>query len=316
MNFLKQPVLLLNLVIFVSFTSTAFAQGPYPPLQYGTPQAIPQTMPSAMQPIPTVRGYAPPPAYPARAGAPSQMMPQMAPLYGRSQYPGVNPPVRYPYAQGSPSQQPPGALNKKPLNEFSGYLGIVLDVVPSTVAAQLPKGEQGILVKSFAPDSPAANGDLRPLDVIVAYDNTKIFHPEQFVKLVRKSKPGQVIVLKVARKGEIKEIPVTIGAQKTPNPTEFNGLAIKRIGEDRYQATIRFIAPNGSKQVRSFEGNREEIFQQAMETQELPPAEREQLLYATRPRKAKSKSGFGSFFPFGGNNKSGSWMNPGKFFNW
>ncbi len=211
------------------------------------------------------------------------------------------------------------AQPQKPIREFSGYLGIVLDLLPEALSAQLPQGvKQGILVKSFAENSPATTSELKPYDVMFAYDNIKLHHPAQFIKIVRDDQPGREVIIKVVRKGEILEIPVVIGSQKTPDPKEFNGLAIKQIGKDKYRAIVRFVGPSGNKQVRTYEGNRAEIFEQAQYAQDLPQAERQQLLYATRPRNKKSNNGFGNFFPFGGNNNNGgsSWMNPGKFFKW
>ena len=282
--------LLSTIILSSVLSNTGFAQSPYPPLYPQT--AAPQTMPP--------QAYMPPPGYLTPAN------PYLKPRQPQFQAaPGVQQPPR-------PQQAP-----QQPFRPFSGYLGITLDVVPSSVAAQLPKGSsQGVMVKGFAPDSPAASSDLKPFDVMIAYGNTKLHHPEQFIKLVRNDKPDNVVIIRVARQGKILDIPVTIGSQKTPNPKEFNGLIIKKIGENKYQASIRFIGINGNKQIRSYEGNRQEIFDEVMQAQDLPPAERDQLLFATRPRESKSNNGFGKFFPFGGGNKSGKWMNPGKFFNW
>ncbi|WP_299880675.1 PDZ domain-containing protein [uncultured Cocleimonas sp.] len=242
---------------------------------------------------------------------PVQMYPQMpnAPYgnpYGQMNMPAV---------QNNQNLQ---AQPQKPLRELSGYLGIVLDLVPEAVTAQLPQGvKQGVLIKSFSENSPAKSSELKPYDVMFAYDDIKLNHPAQFIKIVRDDKPGREVKIKVVRKGEILKIPVVIGAQKTPDPKEFNGLAIKQIGKDKYRAIVRFVGPSGNKQIRSYEGNRAEIFEQAQYAQDLPPAERQQLLYATRPRNKKSNNGFGNFFPFGGNNNSGGdFMNPRKYFNW
>ncbi len=250
--------------------------------------------------------------------------------FAQQPVPGYQQMPAYPYANPNPygqmNQQPQQRIQQqqaqpqKSVREFSGYLGIVLDILPSAVSAQLPAGvKQGILVKSFSTDSPAASSELKPYDVMFAYDDIKLNHPAQFIKIVRQDQPGREVKMKVVRKGEILEIPVVIGSQKTPNPKEFNGLAIKQIGKDKYRAIIRFVGPSGNKQVRSYEGDRAEIFEQAQYAQDLPQAERQQLLYATRPRNNnKSNSGFGNFFPFGGNNNSGGgdFMNPHKYFNW
>ncbi len=250
--------------------------------------------------------------------------PQFPPAYPQPQmyaYPNASywQVPEYPQAMPATPNQTlvkPAQQVSKPRREFSGYLGIATDILPSSVAAQLPGGiTQGILIKEFAPDSPARNSELKPYDVLVAYGNTKINHPAQFVKLVRNDTPGNKVIFKVVRKGKLFDIPVTIGSQKTPDPKEFNGLAIVQTGKNTYRATIRYIGPSGNKQIRVYKGTREELFDQAQQAFDLPPAERQQLLFATRPRNNPNK-GFGSFFPFGKNESGKDWMNPRRFFKW
>ena len=228
--------------------------------------------------------------------------------------------LQNPYAMPGTMQpaMPAQTVAKNPFREFSGYLGIAVDLLPASLIAQLPTGAtQGVLVKEFANDSPASR-DLQVFDVIVKYGDTPLKHPAQFIKLVRENEPNEKVLLKVVRKGEVLDVTVSIGAQKTPDPKDFNGLAIKQLGKNKYEALIRFVGNNGNKQRRSYRGTREEIFEQAINAQDLPQAEREQLLYATRPRQGSSNNGgFGSFFPFGGKNESGKdWMNPSRFFKW
>jgi len=266
--------------------------------------------------------FAQPSVFPPVQGQPPVPMSGYPTPYGQILQ---NPQAVYPQQMPAPqlataTQQPSQTKPQQDFKEFSGYLGIATDILPSSVAAQLPEGlTQGILIKEFAPDSPANVSDLKPYDVLVGYGGIKINHPAQFVKLVREDSPGKKVQLKVVRKGQVLDIPITIGSQKTPNPKEFNGLAILQSGKNTYTASIRYIGVNGNKQIRLYKGTRAEIFQQALDAQDLPPAERQQLLFATRPRKknSNSNSGFGSFFPFGGKNESGrDWMNPSRFFNW
>ncbi len=293
-----KPIGILGLILCLNVTSVSFAQAPlfYPP----------QT--SAMPP-PQMQGrlIAPQPVYPAFNG---WVIPQPY------QYPPHAYPQTYPVQPArSTIASPPKSI--KNFQEFSGYLGLITDIVPSSVIAQLPDGiTQGVLFKGFSSNSPASNSDLKPFDVIFSYDETKVSHPEQLINAIRNDKPGNKVKLKIVRKGKILEIPVTIGSQKTPNPKDVNGLEIKQFGEDNYRAIIHFLGPNGNKQLRSFQGTRDEIFDEVLNTHGLPQLERQQLLYAMQPRN-NSKRGFGSFFPFG-NNGSKDWkfMDPGKYFKW
>ncbi|MEB8433811.1 PDZ domain-containing protein [Cocleimonas sp. KMM 6892] len=230
--------------------------------------------------------------------------------------------------QAQPQTQTQSQLQKppqKPEREYSGFLGIILDILPEAVIAQLPDGvTQGVLIKGFSDNAPAASSELKPYDVMFAYDDIKLNHPAQFIKIVREDKPEREVKIKVVRKGEILEIPVVIGSQKTPDPREFNSLEIRQIGNNKFRAIVRFVGPNGNKQIRSYEGSRSQIFEQAHYAQDLPQAERQQLLNATRPIYNNSNNGFGNFFPFGGNNNGynngynngGNFMNPRRYFNW
>lgn len=273
------------------------------PLQAAPLQAAPIPMQGTMQRTMQRTPYIPQPAYP--------------PTY--AQRPQFLPP-----SQGMPAQAMPSiaahqqARIQRPHNEYSGYLGLITDLVPSSVIAQLPDGiTQGILFKGFSAKSPASSSDLKPYDVIFSYDEKKLNHPAQLIKIIRNDKPGRTVSFKVVRKGKILKIPVTLGAQKTPNPKDINGLEIKQFGEDKFRAIVHFLGPNGNKQLRSFQGTREDIFNDVRNATGLPQAERQQLLYAMRPRKG-SNNGFGSFMPFGGNNGSKDWkfMDPGKYFKW
>jgi len=313
----------LALLFYPIFVTPIMAapQLTYPPTNYfqsdsplNQQQKIQQAPRQAM-PIPRVP-YVPQTAYPANPYAQypryPQNLQQQLPYGYPSQGGGYSTQRAFPQAM----PQQPAIKQQKPFREFSGYLGLITDLVPSSVIAQLPNGiTHGVLFKGFSDNSPASNSDLKPFDVIFSYDQTKLNHPAQLIKLIRNDKPGRVAKFKVVRKGKILEIPVTIGSQKTPNPKDINGLEIKQFGDDKFRAIIHYLGPNGNKQLRSFQGTREDIFDEVLEAKDLPPAERQQLLYAMRPK--NNKSGFGSFMPFG-NNGSKDWkfMNPGKYFKW
>lgn len=302
---LKTSLLIATITTTTLLTLPSQAQGPNSPSMQG---GYPYAQPNPAQPNIYLTPY----------GKMLQNTRAAYPLLPPTQltYPSQVPQQIQPQTQQAPQQLSQQKVEKS-FREFSGYLGIATDILPSSVAAQLPEGlTQGILIKEFSSDSPANTSDLKPFDVLVAYGNTKINHPAQFIKLVRDDSPGNKVTLQVVRKGQVLDLPITVGSQQTPNPKEFNGLAIVQAGKNTYTASIRFIGKNGNKQIRLYKGTREDIFQQALQAQDLPPAERQQLLFATRPRKS-SNSGFGSFFPFGGTNESGKdWMNPSRFFNW
>ena len=192
------------------------------------------------------------------------------------------------------------------------YLGIGVDTLPPSVAAQLPTGistGEGIIVTRFADDSPAKNSGLKVNDILLSYDTNKLLHPRQFIELIRKDKPGREVQLKVLRNGKVINHNVTLGSQTKPKAR--NGLVIKQLGKNDYLAIIRFNDASGKQQKREYRGTRQQIYQQAYLARDLPPKDREQILYAAGGPRHKSQNGWGSMFPFGNHNGNNGW---GSFF--
>jgi membrane-associated protease RseP (regulator of RpoE activity) len=96
----------------------------------------------------------------------------------------------------------------------TSFLGVGVDPAPSVLAAQLPdaiaKG-QGLVVTQVVADSPAAQAGVREDDVLLNYDDQKLFSVEQLHKLVRSDKPGREVVLAVLRGGKVEKIKAKIG---------------------------------------------------------------------------------------------------------
>jgi hypothetical protein len=223
-----------------------------------------------------------------------------------------------------------------------GYLGIGFDKIPAAIRAHLPTNtdkQQGLIVTRFADNSPAADDGMKVYDVLLNYDAKPIKKPEDFIQTIRNDKPGRIVKFTLLRQGQILTLPVTIGSQqkkktiikrtlpqaqypipaqiqrqagKAPPPdANFNGLAIRKIGKDIYDASIGFIGQNGKPARRSYKGNRMQILQQIIQAKDLPPQTRQQLLFAVQPRR-KQNSGWAGMpkMPFGNNNG----FNPNRFF--
>jgi len=94
------------------------------------------------------------------------------------------------------------------------YLGIGLESLHPALAAHLPKtlaDGRGVLVAQVAPGSPAAKAGIKKLDILVAYQDQKLFSPEQLVKLVQADQPDHKVELQVVREGKMKSFTVTLG---------------------------------------------------------------------------------------------------------
>ncbi len=96
----------------------------------------------------------------------------------------------------------------------------------------------------------------------------------------------------------------------TPPPANFGGLAIRKVAEGIYEASISFVGADGKPQRRAYRGSHIQILQQVRAATDLSPQAKQQLLFALRPPKNKT-SGWGSM-PFG--NRSNNMFNPNHFF--
>ncbi|MGA7980175.1 MAG: DegQ family serine endoprotease [Chromatiaceae bacterium] len=93
-----------------------------------------------------------------------------------------------------------------------GWLGVAIQPVTEDVAKSLGlSSEQGTLVASVAPDSPAAKAGLRPGDVILQAGGKPIDEFKDLSRLVADTPAGTNMKIEVYRDGKTKDLPVVIG---------------------------------------------------------------------------------------------------------
>jgi hypothetical protein len=100
----------------------------------------------------------------------------------------------------------------------AAYLGIGVDSLHPALVSHLPKtlvDGQGVLVAQVAPDSPAAKAGIKEHDILVTYQDQKLFSPEQLVKLVQADKPNRKVQLQIVREGKMASYTVTLGERPT-----------------------------------------------------------------------------------------------------
>jgi membrane-associated protease RseP (regulator of RpoE activity) len=195
-----------------------------------------------------------------------------------------------------------------------GYLGVTIERLPEPVRAQLPEAiprEQGLLVEQVIQDSPAARAGLQPFDILLRYNDQKLFSPEQLTRLVGSDNAGQPVKLTVVRGGKVSTLDVILGTSSPPqamsrlsamprhlavSPAQqgqevngkvwesFDSLSLDKVGDDQYKAVIGFLADDGSHKRLEFQGSRDEIRQKILAQKNLPATERDQLLDALTAR--------------------------------
>lgn len=205
------------------------------------------------------------------------------------------------------------------------FLGLAVEPVPPALMSHLRQAigeERGVLVSEVAPESPADKAGLRQHDVIISFDDQRVYSPEQFVKMVRNEKPGREATLKVARNGRIETVRVTLGERSERSgemhrhrtfrmpPAEqgaqnrgrenwelFDAMSLERLDKNRFRAEIKYRDDNGKVDTRRFEGTMEEIRKDIASQHDLPSVERQHLLDAVSGQPAEFQfPNFGPMF--------------------
>mgnify|MGYP000347594771 CR=1 FL=1 len=96
-----------------------------------------------------------------------------------------------------------------------GYLGIAMQPLkdPDLAEELGAKGRKGVIVADVVEDSPAAKGDLRAGDVIVAIDGERMDSRARVATAVALRPPGSRVAVDVIRDGKERSLKVTLGQQ-------------------------------------------------------------------------------------------------------
>ena len=76
----------------------------------------------------------------------------------------------------------------KSADKMQAYLGVGVESLPTALTSQMPSVLSegcGVLVADVAAGSPAEKAGLKQNDILISYDDQRLYSPEQFVKLVR-----------------------------------------------------------------------------------------------------------------------------------
>jgi len=211
------------------------------------------------------------------------------------------------------TESSPAAEPATPVQSTGGYLGVLLTPVPSALRAQLgtllPPG-QGVMIRDVVNDSPAARAGIETYDVIVGYDDQKLFSPDQLSQLVRAETPDTTVTLNVVHDGAARQTKVTLGAASAAEgkygypptgmpmhhrhagpygmmgPAEsddrswesFDSMSLKKLDDGKFKAEIQFLGDDGKLVKKEFTGSRDAIREQLMGQADLPRTERFQLM--------------------------------------
>jgi len=212
------------------------------------------------------------------------------------------------------------------------FLGVMVEEVHPAFGSHLPgtgvKG-QGLMVEDVGKDSPAGKAGIKSHDILMTYDDQKLFTPEQFVKLIHADKPGREVSFGIIREGKSQTVKVQLGQrdakwdhhpyghsnwphqqqfwhgpnqgpQRTngadnehPAWNSFDALTLKKLDNNRFKASVSYTDKDGKLQKHEYEGTRDEIRKKIEEDKNLMPNERYHLV-----RGLDLQDGNFPFFPF------------------
>lgn len=217
-----------------------------------------------------------------------------------------------PVSHAKEKERPPdeaSPVQRSPAEKPHAFLGVGVESLPPVLAnhiSHLIGEDRGVLIGEVAEDSPAQKAGLKPYDVVVSYNDQRLYSAEQLLKLVHHDTPGQEVTIGVLRGGKVRDIEVTLGdlndvatrqthralrrpllenpakpeveAEGNPRWESFDAIALSRLGENRFRAEIRYRDDRGKLQARVFEGTPDEIRKDVAAEKHLPTKEREHLL--------------------------------------
>jgi S1-C subfamily serine protease len=105
------------------------------------------------------------------------------------------------------------------------WLGIRIETLSQNPAVRerVPDLSRGVVVDTVEANAPAYRSDLRPADIILEVDGTRIGTAHDLQKEISRKKVGQVLQLTVWRNGVTRKIPVATGELPVePQSTAFS----------------------------------------------------------------------------------------------
>lgn len=196
-------------------------------------------------------------------------------------------------------------------------LGVSVDDLHPAFSSQMPEtiaAGQGVVVADVTANSPADKVGVELHDILVTYDDQKIFNADQLSKLVRSDMPGRQVALGLVRSGKLLSVNLALGDHvvtersfrrggpyrgtrlpmfrwwgtpwATPWSAEedsnhwrnFDSLTLKSLGDGKYSASIFHTDPDGKTHKHVFEGSREEIRKQIESDKDMNDYQRGHLL--------------------------------------
>jgi S1-C subfamily serine protease len=118
------------------------------------------------------------------------------------------------FQSGAP--RPPGpapvVVDAAPGGNDRGYAPVRLGIQPGLAG----DGESGIVVESVSPGTSAADGGMKPGDVMLSWNGDSLASVQDMMSKLRASKPGDIAKIRILRDGKEIELDVELKASTAP----------------------------------------------------------------------------------------------------
>jgi membrane-associated protease RseP (regulator of RpoE activity) len=121
---------------------------------------------------------------------------------------------RLEFATGAPKPAAPApvVVDTAPGGNDRGYAPVRLGIQPGLAG----DGESGILVESVSPGTSAADGGIKPGDIMLSWNGDSLGSVQDMMSKLRASKPGDVAKIRILRDGKEIELNVELKASTAP----------------------------------------------------------------------------------------------------
>jgi S1-C subfamily serine protease len=111
------------------------------------------------------------------------------------------------------AKSPGQTVNANTTGTGVGYLGVLLDQIDNNIRTQISYNDQGGVVIQRVYPGPADTAGLEPGDVIQAINGKPVNQPADLTNVIKATKPGQMVTLRVWSQGVKKNVQLKVGEQ-------------------------------------------------------------------------------------------------------
>lgn len=197
----------------------------------------------------------------------------------------------------------------------SPFLGVLVRSLHPTLAHHLRETlgrNQGLVVEDIDENSAAGKAGIKEHDILITYDDQKLFTAEQLGKLVHTDQVGRDVSIGYLRDGKQSTVQVKLGEMedagagwrgnrgeltnrprararhRTHAPQDtgdddwqtFDSLTLKKLGENKFHAEVQYLDKDGKVRKHAFDGTRQEIRKSVLQEKDMKPIERHHVFRA------------------------------------